>query len=171
MGSVDRRERVYRGGGARMKIILRLTPAQVFTICSLYSPHLFSPHRRESKTNRGVMSTHHISPSDLSIGSVQMTTTKKKKKTFCKIKSFAKNNKAIISDLTAKYVTEQKRVEALRDLLAEHGIEIPEEISAMLTAGAGDHESSPLLKPAFLPMEDGNIETLKKLLVSAMLCL
>lgn len=113
------------------------------------------------------MSAHPVSPSDLSTGSVQMTTTtKKKKKTFGKIKSFAKNNKAIISDLTAKYVTEQKRVEALRDLLAEHGIEIPEEISAMLTAGAGDHESSPLLKPAFLPMEDGNIETLKKLLVS-----
>ena len=45
MGSVDRRERVYRGGGARMKIILRLTPAQVFTICPLilYSPRLFSP--------------------------------------------------------------------------------------------------------------------------------
>jgi hypothetical protein len=86
------------------------------------------------------------------------------KKVSYRIKAFSKNNRAVISDLSAKYAAEHRQNELLRQLLIANGIEIPEEI---LQQGINhpDDEDIPLLQPRQL-LVDGNIETLKKMLVS-----
>mmetsp|Transcript_6808 Transcript_6808/g.11284 ORF Transcript_6808/g.11284 Transcript_6808/m.11284 type:complete len:1439 (+) Transcript_6808:110-4426(+) len=100
----------------------------------------------------------------MSSGSVQMSSMKKKGGPFCKIKSFSRNNKAIISDLSAKYIAEKHRVDILRNLLVANGIEIPDDIFENVANGNSDGEGAPLLTPAFLPMTDGSAESFQKLL-------
>lgn len=48
-----------------------------------------------------------------------------------RIKLFSSNNRAVISDLTAKYVAEHHQNEILRQLLIDNGIEIPEEVKLL----------------------------------------
>ena len=101
-----------------------------------------------------------MSSSSASVG-IQLPDINKK---ICRIKSFAGSNKAVIADLTAKYVEEQRVNAVLRKLLSDNGIDIPEE--ALTVDVPESDEKTPLVGYRDL-LPDGSVQNIQKLIVSS----